>query len=133
MRPHAVSATNPEPAATTWAIHDPVIRFRVHGTERVLDLASFGQIARGSVGPDLDWVEVSGRVDLIGAARTAAGVHAVGIVDHPPAVVGPSLDQGEVRQAVHGPRDGDELTAVQLILDPVGIPATLTSPACVTV
>jgi pSer/pThr/pTyr-binding forkhead associated (FHA) protein len=41
------SATNREPAAT-WAIHDPVIRLRVYGSERVFDLATSDRWVLGS-------------------------------------------------------------------------------------
>ena len=34
-----------DPAATGWAIHDPVIRFRVHGSERVLRSRYLGAVS----------------------------------------------------------------------------------------
>ena len=43
-----MNTTTPDPAATGWAINDPVIRFRVHGTERVFDLATSDRWVLGS-------------------------------------------------------------------------------------
>jgi hypothetical protein len=43
-----MSTTIVDPAATSWAITDPVIRFRIHGSERVFDLAASDRWMLGS-------------------------------------------------------------------------------------
>ncbi len=60
---HAVPSTNADPTATGWAINDPVIRFRVLGSERVFDLAASDRWMLGSA-PDcsLQLEDPSGRV-----------------------------------------------------------------------
>lgn len=45
---HAAGVTNADPAAAGWAIHDPVLRLRVHGSERALDLTASDRWVLGS-------------------------------------------------------------------------------------
>jgi hypothetical protein len=68
------STTIADPAAIGWAINDPVSRFRVHGSERVFDLATSERWVLGSSsGCSLHLDDPSGRVSRRHAVAAREG------------------------------------------------------------
>ena len=69
-----MNTTIVDPAATDWTITDPVIRFRVHGSERVFDLASADRWVLGS-SPEcsLQLDDPSGRISRRHAVASREG------------------------------------------------------------
>jgi hypothetical protein len=112
----AVPSTNTDPTAAGWVINDPVIRFRVLGSERAFDLAASDRWMLGSA-PDcsLSLEDPSGRVSRRHAVAAREGdvwtMHDLGSTN------GLRLNREERRSFQLAPGDEIELGGITLVAE----------------